>query len=87
MRVHIAHAKWIKVSDQVATDAIGADNHQRADAIENGRTDLTLGEAHTFVGSFAFDLGRCCLRLGSPLTVKRGGQIVVRNWRPIGATP
>ena len=38
----LAHAQRVKIGDQMAPDAVGADDHQRADTVEHGAFDLVI---------------------------------------------
>ncbi len=79
-------AKRIKVRRQMPANTIGADQHQRADGIEDGLFNLLFGNCCARFGGFGFDLLANYLGLG-PLAIKCCGQIIVRNGRPIGARP
>ena len=83
----VAHAERIKLCDQVAANPVGADQHQRADGIENGGADLLLGEGDAFFLGFCLDLVAGGLGIGGPLAVERGGQLVIGLGRPIHAGP
>ncbi len=87
MQLGFTHAQRVKIGDQVAANTVSADDHQRADAVQNGRADLRLVQCDTLFSGFFFDLFACGLWLCWPLTIKGGGQIICGRWRPIGARP
>ena len=87
MRNGVAHAQRIKVSDQVTTDTIGADDHQRTDRVQNCEANLIFGDRRAFFGGFRFDLVPSRFGVCRPLAIQRSGQVVVRNRRPVMAGP
>jgi hypothetical protein len=62
---------------QMAADAEGADQHQRADAVQNGAFQLRVGQADALFGGLAGDLVQRRLGLGfaalRPFAGQRGG--------------
>ena len=87
MRFVGAHAQWVEVSNQVPPDPVGADDHQRADRVENSSAHLAFVERDALFGGLVFDLFASRFRLGGPLAVEGGGQIIGGLRRPIGARP
>ncbi len=89
MRGLVAHAQRVDVGDQVATDTIGTDDHQRADRVQHSALHLVIAYSDALVGGLGGDIfahvRRC--RVRRPLPVQRHGQVIVRGRRPIGALP
>ena len=63
----LAHSQRVEIGDQMATDAVGADDHQRADTIENGALDLRIGHFDALGLGFRLDLVACAFDLGCGL--------------------
>ena len=79
----------IKVCRQMATDAVGADDHQGADAIEHGAFDLIVRYFDTLRVGLFDDLfgGFGGLNVSRPLPVQRMGQIIVWHGGPVITCP
>ncbi len=85
----VAHAQRVEIGGQVAPDAVGADQHQRADAVEHGLFDLCVGNLNPLLGGFGLDLvarGLCFGRFG-PDARQCAHHLASRRWRPIAARP
>ena len=83
------HAQGVKVGGQMAPDAVGADDHDGADAVQHSRFDLRRGQRNALFGGlfgdpFGGPLGDG--RLG-PFTGQRRGIVVIWHNRPVGARP
>ena len=88
MRRVAGQAQRVEIGDQVAADAVGADDHQRAQAVEHGLLDLGVGERDALLGAFGADFfADGPGRIGPPLSVERRGQLVARGGRPVSARP
>ena len=87
VRFQFAHAQRVEIGNQVPTNAVGSNDHQRADAIKDGVANLLFVKADTFFSGFCSDLFTSCFWFNGPLTIKRCCQVVVWNWRPITACP
>ncbi len=83
----VAHAERVKICDQVATDTVGTDQHQRTDGIEHRCANLLFAEGDALLGGFRLDLVAGGIGIGGPLAIERGGQIVICLWGPIHAGP
>ena len=59
VRCVFAHAQRVQICHQMTTDAVGTDDHQRADTIEYGGLDLLIADRDTFFSSLCFDLFAC----------------------------
>ena len=86
MRLRLFHPERVEIGGEVAADAVGADDHDGADAVEHGLLDLILGHSDALLGRLAFDLFGDLLRLG-PLAVEGLGQLVLGLRWPVGAGP
>ena len=88
---HLAHPQRVEIREQVAPDPVGADQHDRADAVENRAAQLFLGRGDAlFIGLFGDLLDRLLGdRLGRhrPLAGQRGGVFIRRHRRPVGPRP
>ena len=82
-----AHSQRVEVGNQVSPDPVGADDHERAQAVEHGLADLGLVECDTFFGGFCFDLIASGGGLCWPLPVEGCSEVVVWHWWPIVAAP
>ena len=73
----------------MAPDAIGADQHERADAVEHGLLDLCVGNLNPLLGGFGFNLIVSGLRFGRfrPDARQRAHHFARRCRRPIAARP
>ncbi|GAB1395631.1 hypothetical protein MASR1M65_04080 [Saprospiraceae bacterium] len=49
----LAHAQRVEVGGKVAADAVGADDHQRADRVDHGALELRLGQVDALFGGLA----------------------------------
>ena len=87
--VAVAHAKRIKVCGQVATDTVGADQHQRADTVEHGTLHLRIRQFDPLGRRFFSNLltGSFCFGRDGPLTGQRRCQVVLWHGRPVAACP
>jgi hypothetical protein len=87
----IALAQGIDIGGKMATDAVGADDHQGADRVEHGALDLVLGQLHVLFGGLGGDL--FCRAFGifrrrnRPFAGQGGGQIVHGLRRPVAPGP
>ena len=68
-------------------EAVGADQHQRADRIEHGTLDLVVGDFDALCLCLVGDLAARGLGFGGPLARQRRRQIVARNGGPVAARP
>ena len=89
MVAHIAHAKRVQISGQMAPDAVGPDQHQGAQAVQHGLFDLRVGNLCAFLGGFCLDLVACGLGLSGfgPHACQRAHDIAFGRGRPITARP
>ncbi len=88
VRLGVGEAQRVEVGDQVAADAVGADDHQRPQAVEHRLLDLLVGDRDAGSLGLGADLVADGLRGGrTPLAVERRGQLVGRRRRPVGARP
>jgi len=73
----------------VAADTVGADQHKRADRIQNGAFDGVVGHLDAFLGGLVLDfLARLLGFCGGGVFAGQGaGQVVLGHRRPIGARP
>ena len=86
----LAHAQRVEIGDQMATDAVGADDHQRADTVENGALDLRIGHFDALGLGFRLDLVACAFDLGCGLRPFAGegcGQVIGGGGRPVAPRP
>ncbi len=81
-----AHFKRVEIGDQMAADPVGADDHQRADAVQHRLLDLIVADRDARLGGFRLDLLGLFRGL-RPLAVQRGRHLIIRNRRPVGACP
>ncbi len=83
----LAHPEWVEVGNEVAADAVRADDHQRADRVEHRALDLVVSDLRRRLGRLLADR---CVGLGRrfrPFARERRSQLVVRRRRPVGAGP
>ena len=85
----IAQAKRVEIGDQVATDAVGADQHQRAHGIEHGALDDLVADLDALSFGLGGDLLADLARGGlvGPFAGQGRSQIIVGDGRPVGARP
>ena len=87
-----AHPERVEVGREVAPDAVGADQHQRADGVGDGAPQLRVADGAAGGLRLGGDLLACGtgLRrpaLRGPLARERGGDLVARLRRPVRARP
>ncbi len=88
MRLGLGEPQRVEIGDQMAADAVGADDHQRAHRIEHRLADLRLAQRRTRLGAPRPHLvSDRPDKFGTPLPVQRRGQFVVRRRRPVGPRP
>ena len=78
------------VGGQVAPDPVGADDHQRADAVEHGALDLRVGHFDALGLGTRLDLVARAFDFGGGLRPFAGegcGQIIIGGGRPVTARP
>ena len=85
----IAHAQRIKVRRQMAPDTVGADQHQRADAVKDRLLDLVVGQADALFLRLGLDLVACGPGLDrfGPDTCQRAHHIARWGGGPIAPRP
>ena len=84
----IAHPQRVQIGHKMAPDPVGADDHQGANAVENGALDLIIGQFDLGLGGFGRDLlARFFRFFRRPFPRQRGGHLVTGNGRPILARP
>ena len=88
---HLAHPQRVEVGVQVPADAIGADQHDRPDAVQHGALKLFVRQRHALFVGLGGDLLDRGLRLGlrghRPFARQRSGVLVRGHRRPVGARP
>ena len=83
----VGHAQGVQIGGQMAADAVGADQHDGADAVEHRALDLVLRQGDAFFDGLLDDLFAGGLGLDRPFAGERGGQVIGGHGRPIGAGP
>ncbi len=90
MRGLVAHPQRVEIGRQVAPDAVGPDDHQRAHRIQHRALDRLVRDGDALLVRLGLDLVACAFRLfgaDRPLPVKRRGQLVRGRRRPVGTRP
>ena len=86
-----AHAKRVQIGHQMPPDAVGPDQHQRAQAVQNRAAHRLIRDRNALFGRLVGDLlgRRLCLggRRVGPFPGQGMGQVVSRHRRPVGARP
>ena len=88
---HLAHPERVEIGVKVAADPVGADQHDRADAVQHRPSHLFVRQAHALFLGLGGDLvaGGPDLGLGHarPFAGQRRGRLVPGLGRPVGALP
>ncbi len=89
VRLAPVQAQRVQIGGKVAANTVGADDHQRANAVQNGAFDRLVADLDAFFGGFGLDLVACAFGLGGhgPFAGQRRGQIVIGHRRPVAAPP
>ena len=88
VRQHLLEAERVEVGLEVAADAVGADDHQRAERVGDCLADLLVRDGDAFFGGLGADLvADGAGRVRPPLAIEGGCQFVVRRRRPVGSRP
>lgn len=84
-------AERIELGVEVTAHAVGPDQHQGPDRVAGGLEKVGGGEAAALIATLGLrlgsDLGSDRLLDFRPIAVERGGQIILRGQRPVGALP